>query len=219
MVNLITNAQSVDQPVSILKNRVRIEVATGGSPFLAAGSHWLPENSSREPPYLRCYWLPLYGCREPPLMAPFYQLQGATQWLHIFTCREPPMFHSSLFFLSSFFFLSAFFFLSSFFFPSFFFLSHFFLSSIFLLSFFLSSFFLSPFSLSMCFFSRHSIRNSLLHLLINCQRIHFFITFGAFLFCIGMTCVQSFFRTESFFFSTFCFDLLKILSSFRSHFI
>ena len=170
-------------------------------------------------------------------MAPFYQLQGATQWLHVFTCREPSIFHSSLFFLSSFFFLSAFFFLLPVFLLSFSFLSHFFLSSIFLLSFFLSSFFLSPFSLSMCFFSRHSIRklfatfvafklfyfpvcfHKSLYLskfntmfafdnlfmvffpvvVKRCQRIHFFITFFAFLFCIGMTCVQSFYRTESFF--------------------
>ena len=178
-------------------------------------------------------------------MAPHFYLQGATHLSFFFIL--PFVFLLPFCFLLPFFFLLPVF-LLPFSFLSFFYISSFFLS-FFLFSFFFLSihvFLQSPFNSKLfatfvafklfhfpvCFhmslyFPKFNTMFAFDNLLMvffpvvvkRCQRINFFITFGAFLFCIGMTCVQSFFRTESFFFSTFCFDLLKILSSFRSHFI
>ena len=162
-------------------------------------------------------------------MAPHFYLQGATHVSFFFIL--PFVFLLPFCFLLPFFFLLPVF-LLPFSFLSFFYISSFFLS-FFLFSFsFLSIhvFLQSPFNSKLfatfvafklfhfpvCFhmslyfpkFNTMFAFDNLLMVFFTvvvkcCQRIHFFITFGAFLFCIGMTCVQSFFRTESFFFSSF----------------
>ena len=53
-----TNFKWLDEATKMIErmlktNRVRIQGATGGSLLLAAGSHWLPFISCREPPYFR----------------------------------------------------------------------------------------------------------------------------------------------------------------------